>query len=103
MEKRDMRPDGEYDRPLPQRIENPTKEDWERLQQLIGKYPRIAEEMNAMTLLDLYWMTNPDWYDFEDDGKLGTPFLTEAAPPEAKESFARYLEQKARKKLTGAL
>lgn len=55
-----------------------------------------------MTLLDLYWMTNPDWYDYTDD-ETPVPFLTEAAPPEAKESFARYLEQKARKKLTGAL
>ena len=57
-----------------------------------------------MTKLDLYWMTNPDWYDFADDGELGTPFLTEAAPPEAKESFARYLEQKkAWRKRTGSL
>ena len=40
MENRDMRPDGEYDRPLPKRIENPTKEDQERLQQLIEKYTK---------------------------------------------------------------
>ena len=36
--KRDMRIDGEYDRPLPERIENPTKEDKEKLQQLMNKY-----------------------------------------------------------------
>lgn len=46
-----------------------------------------------MKLLDLYWMTDPDWYDFADD-EAGTPFLTEAAPAEAKESFERFLEQK---------
>ena len=38
MENRDMRPDGEYDRPLPERIENPTKEDREMLRQLVAKH-----------------------------------------------------------------
>ena len=44
MESRDMRPDGEYDRPLPNRIETPTKEDRERLQQLIAKYTKGSRE-----------------------------------------------------------
>ena len=47
MESRDMRPDGEYDRPLPERIETPTKEDREKLQQLIEKYTTSAEKRDA--------------------------------------------------------
>ena len=46
-----------------------------------------------MKKLDLYWMTNPDWFGFADD-EVGTPFLTEEAPDEAKESFEHFLEQK---------
>ena len=46
-----------------------------------------------MRVLDLYWMTNSDWYGFADD-EVGTPFLTEEAPEEAKESFKRFVEQK---------
>ena len=38
-------------------------------------------------------MSDPDWYGFADD-EDGTPFLTEEAPAEAKESFERFLEQK---------
>lgn len=46
-----------------------------------------------MRKLNLYWMTNPDWYDYADED--GTePFLTEEAPPEARASFQRYIEQK---------
>lgn len=46
-----------------------------------------------MRTLDLYWMTNPDWFDFTDDDDA-LPFLTEDAPIEAKKSFERYLEQR---------
>lgn len=46
-----------------------------------------------MKKLDLYWMSNPDWFDFADD-ENAEPFLTDAAPTKAKESFKRFLEQK---------
>ena len=46
-----------------------------------------------MKALDLYWKSNPDWYDYTDD-EDAKPFLTEKAPAEAKESFERYLKQK---------
>ena len=42
---------------------------------------------------DLYWATNPEWYDYTDDDDA-KPFLTDKATAEAKESFKRYLEQK---------
>ena len=35
---RDKRIDGEYDRPLPERIANPTKEDQEKLNKILEKY-----------------------------------------------------------------
>jgi hypothetical protein len=44
--KRDPRIDGEYDRPLPERIETPTKEDLEKLQRLLGKYTKKSEKRN---------------------------------------------------------
>ena len=50
-----------------------------------------------MTKYDLYWKTNPEWYNYTDD-EDEFPQLTEAAPPEARESFARYLEEKKRHK-----
>lgn len=40
--KRDKRIDGEYDRPLSAKIENPTKEDREKLKQLLEKYEKKA-------------------------------------------------------------
>ena len=46
-----------------------------------------------MKAVDLYWMSNEDWYDFADD-EVGDPYLTDKATDEAKESFARFLEQK---------
>ena len=46
-----------------------------------------------MKKLDLFWMSNPTWYGFADDEEA-EPYLTEFAPPEAIESFARFLEQK---------
>lgn len=39
----------------------------------------------------LYWMTDPDWYDYDDNDK---PYLTDKAPEKAQESFQRYLELK---------
>lgn len=46
-----------------------------------------------MKKVDLYWMSNHEWWEFADD-EVGEPYLTEKATPEAKESFERYLEQK---------
>lgn len=37
----------------------------------------------------LYWKTNPDWYDYDENEQ---PYLTEKAPEEAKESFKKYQE-----------
>ena len=37
---RDERVDGEYDRPLPERIEKPTKEDFEKLEKILAKYDK---------------------------------------------------------------
>ena len=42
-----------------------------------------------MTNLDLYWMSNKDWIEREGFGYK----LKESAPAEAKESYARYLNQ----------
>lgn len=41
---RDKRVDGEYDRPLSERITEPTKEEKERLERLLEKYPRLKEK-----------------------------------------------------------
>ena len=45
----------------------------------------------------LYWMTNPDWYDYDENEN---PYLTEKAPEKAKESFERYLDLKRREEET---
>ena len=45
-----------------------------------------------MRKLDLYWMTNHDWFDYTDDDKA-EPFLLDDAPTEARASYERYLEQ----------
>jgi hypothetical protein len=37
----------------------------------------------------LFWGTNPDWYDYDENEH---PYLTDKAPEEAKESFKKYLE-----------
>lgn len=42
-EERDRRIDGEYDRPLPERITNPTEEEKERLAKLLEKYQRLKD------------------------------------------------------------
>lgn len=41
---KDKRMIGEYDPPLPERIKNPTKEDFERLEELKEKYKRMKED-----------------------------------------------------------
>ena len=50
-----------------------------------------------MTKYDLYRMKDPERYIYMND-EDEFPQLTEAAPPEARESFARYLEEKKRHK-----
>ena len=45
----------------------------------------------------LFWKLNPDWYDYDENEQ---PYLTEAAPPEAKESFENYLKLIERQKNT---
>lgn len=42
-----------------------------------------------MTHIDLYWQENDDWWEFVDH----VPTIKESAPPEAQESYKRYLEQ----------
>lgn len=44
---RDMRIDGEYDRPLPPVNPTPSKEDLAKLQSIIEKYTRKPEEDKA--------------------------------------------------------
>lgn len=46
-----------------------------------------------MRKFDHYWMSNDEWFDFTDDEEAA-PYLTEKAPPEARDSFERFLEQK---------
>lgn len=50
-----------------------------------------------MRALDLYWKTNPEWYDYaneeEYDDEFAEPYLTDKAPEEARESFNRYMKQ----------
>ncbi len=43
-----------------------------------------------MTNLDYYWMTNPEWIKYENKRFV----LREDAPPEAQESYKKYLEQR---------
>ena len=51
MKDHDMRIDGEYDRPLPERLENPTKEDQEKLLLLIKKYARMAFDRKQIAFM----------------------------------------------------
>lgn len=37
----------------------------------------------------MFWITNPEWYDYDENEK---PYLTEKAPEEAKRSFEEYLK-----------
>ncbi len=43
-----------------------------------------------MKKLDLYWRTNDEWWEL----KNYVPVVKKDAPPEAQESYKRYLEQK---------
>ena len=45
----------------------------------------------------LYWKTNPEWYDYDNNEQ---PYLTEKAPEKAQESFKNYLELVERQKQT---
>lgn len=42
-----------------------------------------------MKILEHYWMSNKDWWYW----KNGIQILKDDAPPEAQESYKRYLEQ----------
>ena len=42
-----------------------------------------------MTKLDFYWRSNKEWYHYEEF----EPVINEDAPPEAQESYQRYLKQ----------
>lgn len=46
----------------------------------------------------LYWKTNPEWYDYDENEK---EYLTDKAPKEAKESFKKYLTLRQKEKETG--
>ena len=43
----------------------------------------------------LYWMENPEWYDYDKDDKV---YLTEKAPKKAIESFEEYKKIKEKEK-----
>jgi hypothetical protein len=55
-----------------------------------------------MRAVDLYWKTNPEWYGYPDDWNDATPFLTDKAPPEARESFERYMKDREERKRKAA-
>lgn len=42
-----------------------------------------------MKKVDLFWKSNKEWWEYRN----GTPVLKENAPPEARESYERYLKQ----------
>ena len=46
----------------------------------------------------LYWASDAAWFDVDEDEKV---FLTENAPPEAKESFIAYVELQKKHEETG--
>ena len=46
-----------------------------------------------MRKFESYWRSDPEWWDITDDDEAEY-YLTEKAPPEARESFERYLEEK---------
>ena len=52
-----------------------------------------------MTRLDHYWLSNKDWYKIEGFNRV----IKKDAPPEAQESYKRYLKQIEEKSKTGAL
>lgn len=42
-----------------------------------------------MRKLDLYWKSNPDWWEFENH----IPVVKKDAPLEAQKSYQRYLQE----------
>ena len=48
-----------------------------------------------MTRLDLYWMTDKEWFEVDEGFQIS---LTSKAPPEAVESFENYKKQLIEKK-----
>jgi hypothetical protein len=48
-----------------------------------------------MTKLDLYWQSNPKWYEVDDDLNIK---IKEDAPSSAQESYKKYLKQLEEKK-----
>ena len=48
-----------------------------------------------MRVLDSYWTTNKDWWHYDENDKSLLPkrVINDDAPREAKESYARFLEQ----------
>ena len=44
-----------------------------------------------MKNIDMYWASNPDWFDFND---ALLPIMRENAPPEAKNSYLTYMKRK---------
>lgn len=42
-----------------------------------------------MRKYDLFWQSNRDWWEFKNH----IPVVKETAPPEAQESYKRYLKQ----------
>lgn len=42
-----------------------------------------------MKKIDLFWQSNEEWWEIRNH----VPVLKEDAPPEAKESYERYLKQ----------
>ena len=56
----------------------------------------LVEHIKKLT----YWMSDPDWYDYDEQGK---PYLTEIAPPEAIESFEYNRMKQAESEKTGII
>ena len=48
-----------------------------------------------MTRLDLYWMTDKEWFEVDEGFQIS---LTSKAPPEAVKSFKNYKKQLKKKK-----
>lgn len=55
----------------------------------IVSYKSIKRMADSMRKLDLYWMSNRDWWELKDL----VPTIRADAPPEAKASYERYLKQ----------
>lgn len=53
-----------------------------------------------MTILESYWMNNKEWYSYNDEGD---PVIKESAPQKAKESYEKFLIQRAEAEKRGTL